>query len=217
MDAPGYPAVQPMSLKEYVFAYRIPLLFGVVSLVCIAFSIILLVKSTQTVVPIRFESASGVGSPASSAANFKAILVDIEGAVAAPGVVSLLPGSRVEDAIMAAGGLKTTADTEYIAKNINRAMKVTDGMKIYIPEAGEDQTSHNPGTVVATPGTSSQNGVLISVNMATMAQLDSLPGVGPVTAQKIIDSRPYASPEDLVVKKAIGPALLEKLKNQLSL
>jgi competence protein ComEA len=208
---------QPAGLREYVSVHRIPLVFGTVSLVCIAISIVLLVKSTQTAAPIQFESALGISNQASATANFKAMLVDIEGAVAAPGVVSLPPGSRVEDAIMAAGGLKTTADTEYIAKNINRAMKVTDGMKIFIPEAGEDQTSHNPGTFVATPGTSSQNGVLISVNMASTAQLDSLPGVGLVTAQKIIDSRPYASLEDLVVKKAIGPALLEKLKNQLSL
>jgi competence protein ComEA len=94
-------------------------------------------------------------------------------------------------------------------------MKVADGMKVYIPVIGE--TSHNLGTVVATPGTSSQNGVFVSVNMASKDQLDSLAGVGPVTAQKIIDNRPYQTLEDLVTKKAIGPSLFEKLKNSLSL
>jgi competence protein ComEA len=94
-------------------------------------------------------------------------------------------------------------------------MKVSDGMKAYIPFMGD--TSHNLGTVVATTGTSSQNGVFVSVNIASKDKLDSLAGVGSVTAQKIIDNRPYATLEDLVTKKAIGPSLFEKLKNQLSL
>ena len=206
-----------LSVRFVWETYKIPILLGSVSLVCIIVAIVLLVKSTQTAAPIQFESALGISNQASSTASFKAILVDIEGAVAAPGVVALLPGSRVEDALIAAGGLKSTADMQYIAKNINRAMKVADGMKIFIPEAGEDQTSHNPGTVVATPGTSSQNGAFVSVNSASISELDTLSGVGPVTAQKIIDNRPYGSLEDLVTKKAIGPALFEKLKNQLSL
>jgi competence protein ComEA len=116
----------------------------------------------------------------------------------------------------------------YISRVLNRAMKVSDGMKIYIPSLGEDMTSHNSklsGNVGETshnfdpllrsPDGQSQNGV--SVNMASKAQLESLPGVGPVTAQKIIDNRPYTRLEDLVSKKAIGTSLFEKLKNNLSL
>jgi len=131
-------------------------------------------------------------------------------------------------AIGAAGGLINNADKDYVAQNINRAMKVADGMKIYVPTIDEtshnsdsngiiNTTSHNFGSVVVTPGTSSQNGSYVSVNMASKDQLDSLPGVGPVTAQKIIDNRPYASLDDLVAKKAIGPSLYAKLKNMLSL
>jgi competence protein ComEA len=201
-------------------SYKIPILLGFLSLVAISISIILLVKSTRTETPIQFsrsDEQTETSTLGSQSANFKAILVDIEGAVLRPGIVSLPGGSRVEDAIVAAGGLAGNADEQYIAQNINRALKVADGMKIYIPEAGEDPTSHNLGTIVATPGSSSQNGAFVSVNLASKDLLDSLPGVGPVTAQKIIDNRPYRTLEDLVAKKAIGPALFDKLKNMLSL
>jgi competence protein ComEA len=192
--------------------YKIPIILGSVSLLCIVVALVLLVKSTQGVTPIQFSQDSTLGT---ESANFKAITVDVEGAVLRPGVISLPLGSRVEDSIIAAGGLTKNADENYVAQKINRAMKVADGMKIYVPTT--DETSHNIGTDVATPGISSQNGAYVSVNLASKDQLDSLPGVGPVTAQKIIDNRPYASLDDLVAKKAIGPSLFEKLKNTLSL
>ena len=136
------------------------------------------------------------------------ITVDVEGAVINPGVYTLPAGSRVDDALASAGGLGSDVNEELFAKTINRAAKITDGAKLYIPMVGEDQTSHNFSTT--------QNG-LVSVNFATIAQLDVLSGVGPVTAQKIIDNRPYSDLNELVSKKAIGPSLYEKLKNNLSL
>ncbi len=182
--------------------YKIPLLLGGISVALIVISLILLVKSTQTTTPIEFSSDR---VEASSAAT---LTVDVEGAVINPGVYTLPSGSRVEDAIMVAGGLGSDVDEEALAKTVNRAAKITDGMKIYIPQADSDQTSHNSGTT--------QNG-LISINFATAAQLDTLSGVGPVTAQKIIDNRPYQSLDELVTKKAISASLYEKLKNTLSL
>jgi comEA protein len=207
------------NLEVFWIAYKVPLILGAVSISFIILSLVLLVKSTQTTTPIQFSSSDDVAGTAS--ASLRVSIVDVEGAVANPGTYSLASDARVEDAIEAAGGLTSGADEKYIAKNINRAMKVSDGMKVYIPETGDgasqDATSHNLGTVVATPGTSSQNSAFVSVNMASKDELDSLPGVGPVTAQKIIDNRPYATLEDLVTKKAIGSSLYEKLKNQLSL
>jgi competence protein ComEA len=199
--------------EAFWIAYKVPLILGAVSISVIILSLVLLVKSTQTATPIQFRTSGDTQGTVS--ASLKSLVVDVEGAVGKPGIYTLSAGARVEDAIQAAGGVANTADEEYIAKNINRAMKVADGMKVYIPVIGE--TSHNLGTVVATPGTSSQNGVFVSVNMASKDQLDSLAGVGPVTAQKIIDNRPYQTLEDLVTKKAIGPSLFEKLKNSLSL
>lgn len=185
------------------YTYKIPIILGVVSILLIIVSIVLLLKSVQTVTPVEFSISTQSGQ----IDNLASISVDVEGAVVTAGVISLPSGSRVEDAIEAAGGLRNNADTQYISKNLNRAMKLFDGMKIYIPEANEGDTSHNLST----------NNNLVSINLATKEQLESLSGVGPATAQKIIDSRPYASLSDLITKKAIGSSLLEKLKNQLSL
>jgi competence protein ComEA len=182
--------------------YKIPILLGGISIISIVCSIVLLVKSTQTTAPIEFSSDMP------EASGSAVIMVDVEGAVVNPGIYTLPVDSRVEDALVAAGGTSSDVDEELFAKTINRAAKITDGMKIYVPVIGEDQTSHNLSDT--------QNGP-VSVNFATVAELDVLPGVGPVTAQKIIDNRPYQSLEDLVTKKAIGPSLYDKLKNNLSL
>ena len=195
--------------------YKVPILLGGGSLLCIAVSLALLIKSTRTAAPIEFSHGGKVEGVSSQASESASLAVDVEGAVVHAGIFSIPAGGRVEDALVAAGGLRVDADAELVAQTINRAMKVADGMKIYIPS--KDETSHNLGTVVATPGATSQNGAYISVNMASESDLDALPGVGPVTAQKIIDNRPYASLDDLVAKKAMGPSLFAKLKNRLSL
>ena len=180
--------------------YKIPILLGAISILAIIVSVVLLVKSTQTQEPILFSSDS---VPASRSA---VLTVDVEGAVVVPGIYSLPTGSRVEDAIIAAGGLGSDADTDIFAKTFNRATKLIDGAKLYV--------SANNETIVHIPDAA---GALISVNSATESELDSLPGVGPVTAQKIIDTRPYQTLEELVSKKAVGPALFEKIKAQVSL
>lgn len=194
--------------------YKIPLIFGAASIILIGLAISLLVKSTQTSRPIEFSSEI---NEATIAGAMTGIVVDVAGAVTHPGVYELNRGARVEEALIAAGGLSKSADTDWVAKNLNRAMKVNDGVKIYIPEVGEVETSHILGSVVATSETSSQNGSVISINNANQSELESLPGVGPVTAQKIINNRPYTSLDQLVSKKAVGQSLYDKIKSQLSL
>jgi competence protein ComEA len=194
-------------------AYKIPIILGTVSLLVAVLSIVMLVKTSQTATPIQFfrgDDALGISTQSSESANLRTIFVDIEGSVVRPGVIRLPEGSRVEDAIVASGGLKSDADLVYVEQNVNRAMKVADGMKIYIPSLNTLETSHN---IEATQN----NTGMISVNTASKDVLDVLPGVGPATAQKIIDNRPYTNLNDLVTKKAIGPSLFEKLKNTLSL
>ncbi len=188
--------------------YKIPIISGAISVFSIIVSIILLVKSTQTnaATPIQFSSEMKEASSAGM------LMVDVEGAVVRPGVYALPAGSRVDDTLASAGGLEENVDEELFAKTINRAAKITDGQKIYVPAMSIDETSHINGSVVATSGTS-QNG-LVSVNFATAAELDVLPGVGPVIAQKIIDNRPYQSLDDLVTKKAIGPVFIGKTEKQ---
>jgi len=185
--------------------YKIPILLGGISVFSIVVSLVLLVKSTQTAAtPIQFSSD---GAEASGSALGAAIVtVDVEGAVVHPDVYTLPVDSRVEDAIQAAGGLESDADEELFARTMNRAMKLVDGGKIYVPS-------------LSSSGIGSADSVsnLVSVNTASQSELDTLPGVGPVTAQKIIDNRPYQTLGELVSKKAVGTALFEKIKDKMSL
>lgn len=150
----------------------------------------------------------------------KEISIDIEGAVENPGVYKLKEGSMVQNALIASGGLSSSADREYIAKHFNLAQKLTDGVKIYIPQKGEQATA-----VVSVPQNLSSNEVssptfgddagLININSATLEKLDTLPKVGPVTAQKIVSGRPYNKIEELVSKKILGQKTFDGLKDKI--
>ena len=130
------------------------------------------------------------------------VVVHVDGAVIRPGVYQLKADSRVGDAINAAGGLATSADQS----KINLAAKVADGQKIYIARIGEE--------VKGTTSITSTTGItgLININTASESELDKLPGVGPVTAAKIIASRPYSAPEELLTKKVVNTSVYEKIK-----
>ncbi|MBP7832162.1 MAG: SLBB domain-containing protein [Candidatus Levybacteria bacterium] len=163
---------------------------------------------------IVFE-AQGEVKAANTKAELDSLFVDVSGEVNSPGLYELKPKSRVKDALDKAGGVSSEADTEYISKNLNLAAIVTDGMKIYIPKIGQEASSQ---LITSSSGleTSSYKSV-ISINSGTQSDLELLAGVGPVTAQKIISNRPYASLEELVTKKAVSQALFTKIKEQLSL
>ena len=142
----------------------------------------------------------------------KDIYIDVSGAVNQPGVYQLGLGSRVEDALRAAGGLSEGASTQWIATNLNRAMVLVDGAKIYIPSQSETQSS-NAG---ASSSLVKTLGEKINLNSASQSELESLTGVGPVTAVKIISGRPYQTIEELVSKKILGQKTFDKLKDQLA-
>jgi len=145
------------------------------------------------------------------------IAVDVEGEVKTPGVYKLSKDARIKDALDAAGGLGSNADQEYISKKLNLAQKVIDGGKIYIPAIGE-----SPAQVVQAANafvqaqTSEPQNSLIDINSAGESQLDTLPKVGPVTAQKIISNRPYTSIEDLVSKKIVTQKTLDQIKDRIT-
>lgn len=188
--------------------YRIPLVLGLASALTIGLSVFLLTRSTQTI-PIQFSSDNASGSAVLGTNEIK---IDIEGAVNQPGLYSLTAGSRVEDAITAAGGLTLDVDEELFAKTINRAMKLVDGAKLYIPSTVGGDSSANSGTNSVSP----QN-TLIHVNSASESELDTLPGIGPVTAKKIVENRPYQTLEELVSKKAVSQSVFNTIKDRISL
>ena len=129
------------------------------------------------------------------------LVVDVAGAVEKPGVYELPNNSRIADALIPAGGLSAMADREAISKTINLAQKITDGSKIYFPFLNE-KTSVKNNT--------------ININSASLSELDTLVGVGAITAQKIIDGRPYLNTSDLVSKKILGKVTFDKIKDKLS-
>ena len=150
------------------------------------------------------------------------VCVDIGGAVKNPLVARLPYGSRIEDAILQAGGLDAEADI----RQINRAEILVDGQKIYIPKKGE--VISEPGISSATAdgaagisgGTSAAAAGKVNINMADLSELQTLTGVGPVTAQKIIDYRTqsgrFSRIEDLKNVSGIGEKTYEKMKDQVT-
>ena len=162
--------------------------------------------------------ASDDGDPSSDSKKASAaseVYVDVDGAVVTPGVYRLREGARVAQAIDAAGGLTPEADVA----GLNRASKVVDGQKIYVPHVGEQQTvdavaGSGPGE--ASVGTSVVSD-LININTANAAELQTLSGVGPSMAQSIIDERtkngPFTSIEDLMRVSGIGEKKFAKIKD----
>ena len=144
------------------------------------------------------------------------VYVDVDGAVVRPGVYRLKDGARVSQAIDAAGGLTAEADVT----ELNRASKITDGQKIYVPTVGEQQAAAAVGGAesgaATTPGAGSSSG-LVNINTASAAELQTLSGIGPSMAQSIIDERTkngaFASVDDLMRVSGIGEKKLAKIKD----
>lgn len=138
------------------------------------------------------------------------IFVDISGAVKNPGVFEFSSEERISDAIKLAGGLSDDANKEYISKNVNQAQKLSDGMKLYFPFEDEEVA-----TVLGSSSNSEaqSTGGLININSASQSQLESLPRIGPVTAEKIIAGRPYSGVEELLIRKVVGSSVFENIKD----
>lgn len=138
------------------------------------------------------------------------LVVHVVGAVRRPGLYRLDEGSRVADAVALAGGAGAKADLAAV----NLAAPLADGTQVLVPRRGETATA---GAGVASPGiaTASPAGP-VRLSTATLEQLDALPGVGPVTAQRIVQHReafgPFRSVEELDAVPGIGPARLEQLR-----
>jgi competence protein ComEA len=136
------------------------------------------------------------------------LVVHVVGAVRRPGLYRLQDGSRIADAVRRAGGATRRADLSLV----NLAAPVSDGSQVMVPRRAPPVA---PGAPPAGPGTSAPAGPL-HLNTATVDQLDELPGVGPVTAQKIVDYRTehgaFSSVDDLDAIPGIGPARLEQLR-----
>jgi competence protein ComEA len=153
------------------------------------------------------------GEPSGSALVVSSgqLVVDVEGAVLRPGVIELPAGSRVADAIEAAGGYGPHVDLAAAAAQVNLAAVLRDGQQIVVPVVG------------ATTGPGAGNGGaggLVDLNRASPEELDALPGIGPVTVQKIVAARteqPFASLEEMVTRKVLTNAQADKIRDLVTL
>lgn len=142
---------------------------------------------------------------AATASKPKQVYVDVVGAVRRPGLYRVRTGARVADAVARAGGPARKADLQLV----NLAALVADGEQVVVPRQGGGTTAaaQAPGSAPSGP---------VHLNSATLEQLDALPGVGPVTAQKIIDYRTqhggFSSVDELDAVSGIGPARLADLR-----
>lgn len=132
----------------------------------------------------------------------------ISGEITSPGIYQISPEMRVSDLIELAGGLTENADVIALNQEINLASKLQDEDHIAIPSKvlGENSLTIGEGS------NGSING-LININTASLNELDSLPGIGPSTAQKIIDNRPYTAIEELLDVSGIGNAKFQEIKD----
>jgi competence protein ComEA len=149
------------------------------------------------------------GEPSGSAVvvSSEVVVVDVEGAVLRPGIIELPTGSRVADAIEAAGGYGPHVDLTAAAGQVNLAAVLRDGQQIVVPLAGASTTggSGNGGA-----------GGLVDLNTATPEALDALPGIGPVTVQKIVAARteqPFSSLDEMVTRKVLTKAQVDKIRD----
>ncbi len=138
------------------------------------------------------------------------IRVHVSGAVHHPDVYELPPGSIVQDAVDVAGGPASDADLD----RINLALELQDQQQVYVPHQGE--TNPPPPVSGGASDGGGSAGVLVNINTATAAELETLPRVGPVTAQRILEYReangPFETIENIQNVPGIGPATFEGLK-----
>lgn len=146
---------------------------------------------------------------AASQARRSLVVVHVVGAVRSPGLLRLPEGSRVIDAVERAGGAARNADLA----SVNLAAPLVDGTQVVVPFRRD--SAHAGGGGGAPPSTGPTPPV--SLSSATLEELDALPGVGPVTAQRILEYRaehgPFASVDDLDAVPGIGPARIEQLRD----
>lgn len=172
-------------------------------------------QESEPVAPLAFSSTSTPGPTPAQGAPADRLIVDVVGKVRRPGIVTVPKGSRVYEAIDAAGGLRGRVDTT----TLNLARELVDGEQVLVGIAPVDATG-SPGSGSGgsgSPGPGPAAGAKINLNTATLEQLDTLPGVGPVTARAILDWReaegPFASVDDLLDVKGIGDATLAELRD----
>lgn len=171
----------------------------IAALVAVAAGALVLVVRARTPAPVPVEVVEATPVPTAP----PLIVVDVEGAVARPGVVRLAAGARVADALAAAGG--TTPDADPAA--LNKAAALSDGARVYIPRHGETPPAGSVGS-----GSERK----IDINRATVAELETLPGIGPSTAGRIVrarEQRAFSKVEELQTRGLVSARVFSDIRD----
>ncbi len=169
----------------------------------------------------------GVAASAGAGAADDGLVVEVAGAVARPGLYHLPAGARVADAITAAGGFGPRVDAARATATLNLAAHLADGDRVVVPSrddpiagpsagGGASAGSGSGGGSSGASGKAGGTGAPLDLNRATPAELDGLPGIGPVTAAKIVaarEERPFRSVDELRERKLVGPSTFAKLRD----
>lgn len=199
------------SVKEHIVA----LSFGAIGLICLVYGLISL-SHPQPTADTQLQNLESPSVAVRTSPVQKQITIEVEGAVEKPGVYKVSANARIQDALIAAGALSQDADRHQVAQNLNLAAQLIDGAKLYIPAAGEQMVTSSDTSSNSSGSVQGVSTGLVNLNQASEEELDALPGIGPVTAQKIISNRPYANVQDLLNKKAVGASEFTKIKDQVS-
>lgn len=201
------------SFEEIIFRFRYPLLFILIGLILLGMGVYWIrggygggekVEVLESVTEVQ-------GSE---------ITVEAAGAVQNPGVYKLQSDDRIEDLLISAGGISSDADRNWMEKYLNRAAKLTDGQKVYIPKTGEQSqvlSANNSGGDQSVSSDILLSGESpININTSDQKTLETLSGIGPTYAKKIIEQRPYSTVDELLTKDVIPQKTFEKIKNQIT-
>ena len=217
----GAPSRQPASPGAALLGAQPLALLGVVGAVAIGVIAIVLAlggagSGSASGPEVTFEQS---GSTAGAEVGGQ-LVVDVTGAVVSPGLYRLNPGTRVGDAIEAAGGFSPRVDAERVGSELNLAAALSDGAQVRVPSRDDEPMggsgSPGGGGGGGGGGGAAGGGGLVDLNTATQSELEALPGIGPVTATKIIAARaeaPFQTVEELRERGLVGEKTFESIKS----
>ncbi len=203
----------------------------VVSVALVLVAIVLVVGGPSPRITIPTEASSddpGLVTDPAGATTGPEVVIEVVGAVARPGLYRLAAGTRVADAIAAAGGYGPRVDIGRATIQLNLAARLADGDRVVVPSRDDPKAGSGPVVAGGTTGGGSVRGggaapttgagrpAPVDLNHASASELDTLPGIGPVTAAKIVaarDERPFATVDELRSRKIVGQATFEKLRD----
>ncbi|PIZ66512.1 hypothetical protein COY14_00210 [Candidatus Roizmanbacteria bacterium CG_4_10_14_0_2_um_filter_36_9] len=220
------------SIKKYIIEIILIFLAVIITIISLISS---KVDPKASTAPATTDVAGAATGPTTTLLDNKKldpgkIAVEVSGAVMFPDVYEVTPGARLKDILEKAGGLSNLADDLYVARNYNLAKFVGDQEKIYIPYTWDiidgtfvEQTRIleylNPlySQQLSNSTIKQSSNLKLSINTASSMELETLTGIGPVTAQKIIENRPYVGIDELISKKVMNQSTFTNIKNNIEL